>query len=498
MSEYILELKNIVKRFGGVVALDHVELKLRPGEIHALMGENGAGKSTLVKVITGAHMPDEGEIIFEGKKVSIISTSQSQAMGIEAIYQHDTSFRDLTVAENIFMERPITNRLGMYRWNEMYKQARQILAPFTDTIDVKSPMSALSVAQRQLVAIAKAISHEARILIMDEPTSSLTRNECEELYRIAEELRDKGIAIILITHKFEDMYRLASQVTVFRDSRFIGSWPLKEITQDQLVEAMVGRKLTQMYPTKTARISDEVVFEVRHLSSTGYFHDISFSVRKGEIVALTGLVGAGRTEVTQSIYGILPLTEGEILVEGKKVKIRTSSDAVRHGIGLVPENRQEDGLFQKLPLYVNITSASLKKFIRHGAMNREKEKSGACEAADKLSLKARDILAFPPSLSGGNQQKVVLAKMLCCDLKILILDEPTKGIDVGAKYQLYEIMNELACQGYGILMISSEMPEVLGMADKVVVMKGGRITASFDDMKDVTSEKILEASVLSK
>ena len=497
MSEYILELKNVVKRFGGVVALDHVHFSLRPGEIHALMGENGAGKSTLVKIITGAYHPDEGEMFFEGKPVHIKETRESQKLGIGAIYQHDTSFGALTVTENIFMERPIVNKLGMLDWKAMHKRAREILAPFTDTIDVKKTMDTLSVAQQQIVAISKAISHDAKVLIMDEPTSALTNSECEQLYQIAESLRDKGIAIILITHKFEDMYRLASQVTVFRDSKYIGSWGINEISEENLIEAMVGRKLTQMYPTKTAVIQDDVVLEVKDLCSVGYFHDVSFKVCKGEILALTGLVGAGRTEVSQGIYGILPITSGKIYVDGKETRIRNSSDAIRAGIGLVPENRQEHGLFNRLPIFMNITSAALKKFTTHGAMNRNKEKAAASETSQRLLLKARDILAFPTTLSGGNQQKVVLAKMLCCDLKVLILDEPTKGIDIGAKYSLYEIMNELAAQGYAIIMISSEMPEVLGMADRVVVMKSGTITGEFDDMATVTSEQILAASVLS-
>lgn len=497
MSEYILELKDVVKRFGGVVALDHVSFRLRPGEIHALMGENGAGKSTLVKIITGAIMPDEGTMIYDGDVVAVRNTRESQKYGIEAIYQHDTSFRQLTVAENIFMEQPIVNKLGFYNWHQMYQKAQKILEPFTNTIDVKSTMSSLSVAQQQLVAIAKAISRDAKILIMDEPTSALTNNECEELYRIVESLRDRGIAVLLITHKFEDMYRLASQITVFRDSKYIGSWGINDISQQELIEAMVGRKITQMYPKKKAVISEEVVFEAQHISSMGYFHDISFHVRKGEILALTGLVGAGRTEVSQGIYGVLPITEGRILMNGREVRIRNTSDAICAGIGLVPENRQDHGLFNRLPLYINITSAALKKYTKRGSMNKELEKAGACESAERLLLKARDILDYPTSLSGGNQQKVVLAKMLCCDLKLLILDEPTKGIDVGAKYQLYEIMDELAAQGYAIIMISSEMPEVLGMADRIIVMKGGRVTGRFDDMKEVTSEKILEASVLS-
>ena len=482
MSEYILELKDVVKTFGGVTALNGVHFQLKQGEIHALMGENGAGKSTFIKVITGVHQPDSGLMLLEGEKITLRSTEDSAKLGIAAIYQHVTAFPDLSVTENIFMGQEIKNKLGIYNWKLMTKRAKELIEPLSKNIDVSKPMSTLSVAQQQLVEIAKALSRDARILIMDEPTASLSRRECEELYQIAERLRDEGVSIIFITHKFEDMYRLATRVTVFRDSQYIGCWDVDKISNQKLIGEMVGRELTQMYPPKHAKIGD-VVMKVNNISKEGYFKDVSFDVRKGEILALTGLVGAGRTEVCQNIFGIMTPDSGSIELEGKEVKIKSPIDALKLGIGLLPEDRQTQGLINELPIYQNVTSADMSKFIKAG-----KRDESAAEAI------AKDISAPPSSLSGGNQQKVVFAKLLNCDLKVLILDEPTKGIDVGAKYSIYEIMNELTANGYAIIMVSSEMPEVLGMADRIVVMRNGRVAGQFDT-EGTTQEMILEASL---
>lgn len=496
MSEYILELKNIVKTFGGVTALQDAQFQLKKGEVHALIGENGAGKSTLIKVITGVHQPDSGIMILDGDETSFQSTKDSQRLGIAAVYQQSTSFAHLSVTENIFMGQEKMTRFKTYNWSEMNKEARELLALLGSNIDVNKRMSSLSVAQQQMVEIAKALSREARIIIMDEPTSALTSSECKELYNVVKGLRDRGISIIFITHKFEDMYEVASHVTVFRDGGYVGSWGIEEISNSDLIEAMVGRKLDQLYPEKTAKLG-EVVLEVENLSSLGYFNDISFNVRKGEILALTGLVGAGRTEVALTICGILNRSAGTIKMEGKELNIRNSNQALEHEIGLLPEDRHEQGLLDELPLYKNITAATLHKFIKRGALDTEKEKKVASELGAKLNLKARDILDFPTSLSGGNQQKVIFAKLLNCDLKVFILDEPTKGIDVGTKQSIYKIINELAESGYAIVMISSEMPEVLGLADRIVVMQSGRVTGMFD-AKDATQEKILKASILQK
>ena len=495
MSDYILELKDVVKTFGGVTALGGVHFQLKKGEIHALMGENGAGKSTFIKVITGVHQPDSGLMLLEGEKVTPRNTEDSAKLGIAAIYQHVTAFPDLTVTENIFMGQEIKNKFGFYNWPEMRKRAKELIAPLSKNIDVNKPMSALSVAQQQLVEIAKALSRDARILIMDEPTASLSKKECEELYQIAERLRDEGVSIILITHRFEDMYRLATRVTVFRDSQYVGAWDVDGISNEELIKHMVGRELTAMYPEKTATIGD-VVFKVNNISKEGLFKNVSFDVRKGEILALTGLVGAGRTEVCQNLFGILNPDEGYFELEGQKIDIKNPGVALKAGIGLLPEDRQKQGLINELPIYQNVSSANMDKFIKGGALNEQAEISTAIELCQKIQLKASDISAPPSSLSGGNQQKVVFAKLLNRDLKVLILDEPTKGIDVGAKYSIYEIMNELATNGYAIIMVSSEMPEVLGMADRVVVMRNGRVSGIMDN-KELTQEMILEHSLKS-
>lgn len=497
MSDYILELNDVVKTFGGVRALNGVHFQLKKGEIHALMGENGAGKSTFIKVITGVHQPDSGLMTLEGEKITFRNTSDSAKMGIAAIYQHVTSFPDLTVTENIFMGQEIKNKFGVYDWKAMHQRAKELIEPLSKEIDVKKPMGTLSVAAQQLVEIAKALSRDARILIMDEPTASLTRNECLELYRITKELRDKGVSIIFITHRFEDMYELASRVTVFRDSTYVGTWDVDGITNQDLVKAMVGRELTAMYPEKTAKIGD-VVLEVDDISKEGYFKNISFNVRRGEILALTGLVGAGRTEVCQTIYGIMTPDSGEIRLEGKKINVKSPIDALKLGIGLLPENRQTEGLVNELPIYQNVSSATMEQFVKKGQLDVDAEMENAITLCKKIQLKANDITAPPSSLSGGNQQKVVVAKMLSSEQKVLIMDEPTKGIDVGAKYSIYEIMNDLACRGYAIIMVSSEMPEVLGVADRVVVLKGGRVTGQFDSMENLTQEMILEASLKEK
>lgn len=495
MSEqnYILELKDVVKTFGGVTALAGVQFQLKKGEIHALMGENGAGKSTFIKVITGVHQPDSGIMLLEGERITPRNTMDSAKLGIAAIYQHVTAFPDLSVTENIFMGQEIKNKLGMYDWRQMNQKAKELIEPLSREIDVTKPMGSLSVAAQQLVEIAKALSRDARILIMDEPTASLTANECEELYAIAERLRDEGVSIILISHRFEDMYRLATRVTVFRDAQYIGCWDVDKISNQKLIGAMVGRELDQMYPEKTAKIG-ETVLKVENISKEGYFKNISFEVKKGEILALTGLVGAGRTEVCQTIFGIMNPDSGRIVLEGQEVHVKTPVEAFQHGIGLLPENRQTQGLINELPIYQNVSSADMKQFAKANMLDEKAEIQKAIELCQKISLKAKDISAPPSSLSGGNQQKVVFAKLLNCSLKVLILDEPTKGIDVGAKYSIYEIMNELAANGYAIIMVSSEMPEVLGMADRIVVMKSGHVTGEFDN-KEVTQEMIMAASL---
>lgn len=489
MSEYILELKDITKIFPGVIALNRVQFKLRPGSIHALMGENGAGKSTFIKVITGVHKADEGEIWLDGKRVFFKGPKDAQDLGIAAIYQHVTSYPHLTVAENIFMGHEKVKR-GIIQWKEMFVAADELLKELNADFRSDVEMGSLSVAQQQMVEIAKALSMDARIIIMDEPTAALTKRESEELYRITEKLRDNNAAIIFISHRFEDMYRLASEVTVFRDSQYVGTYQVDEITNEDLISAMVGREIKDLFPKPEITLGAEVL-RVEHLSRTGYFKDVSFAVKKGEILGLTGLVGAGRTEVVQTIFGIEKYDEGKIFLEGKEVTIKKPAEAMNLGIGLLPEDRQQQGLILDWGIGDNVTLAEMKRFSRQGIINVKKERETARDLAESVDTKAVTLFDKASSLSGGNQQKVVVAKTLASDLKVIILDEPTKGVDVGAKAEIYEIMGELAGKGYGIIMISSEMPEILGMCDRIIIMCEGRVTGELS-RQEATQEGILK------
>lgn len=494
MSNYVLELKNITKTFPGVKALDQVSFQLKPGEIHALMGENGAGKSTFIKVITGVHQPDQGEIFLKGKKVNIKDPNDSKELGIAAIYQHATSYPHLSVTENIFIgHEKIDPKTKRILWQDMHQEAKEYLEELGAKFDPQQKMSSLSVAQQQIVEIAKAISTNAEIIIMDEPTASLTKTESEDLYRITENLQKIGTSIIFISHRFEDMYRLAERVTVLRDSKYIGTWGVNEVSNQDLIKAMVGREITQMFPSKNAEIGEEI-FRIEKLSRKGYFKDISFSLKSGEILAITGLVGAGRTELCQSLFGIDKYDSGQIYFAGQPVEIYEVETAMKLGIGYLPEDRQEQGLILDWELDKNISLTALDKISQHGFINRSQEKAMAKRLAELVNVKARSIFNLAKELSGGNQQKIVVAKLLTSDLKVIILDEPTKGVDVGAKSAIFKIMADLAAQGYAIIMVSSEMPEVLGMGDRILVMRNGEITAEMT-ATEADQEKILAAAM---
>ena len=492
MSEPILELRGITKIFPGVKALDNVQFSLRPGEIHALMGENGAGKSTFIKVIMGVHQAEEGEMFLDGKPVRFKSTREAQKAGIAAIYQHVTAYPHLSVAENIFTGH-LKKKYGIVQWKEMYQEADALLAELNADFNAKVLMGNLSVAQQQMVEIAKALSLNARIIIMDEPTAALTKRESEELYRITRKLRDEGKSIIFISHRFEDMYALASKVTVFRDAKYIGTYDVDGITNADLIKAMVGREISDLFPKPKVELGEEIL-RVENLCRTGYFKDVSFSVRKGEILGLTGLVGARRTEVVQTIFGAEKLTSGKIFFEGKEVKIKNPTEAMELGIGLLPENRQIEGLILDWGIGRNITLTELKRHVNVLFLDEKQENVTSKDLAEQVDTKAVSVFDKASSLSGGNQQKVVVAKALGSDFKVLILDEPTKGVDVGAKAAIYEIMGELAQEGYAIIMISSEMPEILGMSDRIIVMCEGRVTGELQ-RGQATQEKILELAM---
>ena len=492
MSEYILELKDVVKTFGGVKALNGVHFQLKRGEIHALMGENGAGKSTFIKVITGVHQPDSGIMLLDGEQVTLRNTTDSAKLGIAAIYQHVTAFPDLTVTENIFMGREIKNKFGFYDWKTMRQRAKELIQPLSAEIDVNKPMGNLSVAEQQLVEIAKALSCDARILIMDEPTASLTRNECLQLYRIAKDLRDKGVSIIFITHRFEDMYELATRVTVFRDSTYVGSWDVDKITNADLVKAMVGRELNSMYPEKTAKIGD-VVLEVDNISKEGYFKNISFNVRKGEILALTGLVGAGRTELLETIFGIRTRAEGNVIYDGKVMNFSSPKDAMDHGFALITEERKANGLFLKGDITFNTTIANMKHYKSGIALSHDKMVRATAEEIKIMHTKCMGPDDMISNLSGGNQQKAIFGKWLERSPSVFMMDDPTRGIDVGAKYEIYELIINMAKQGKTIIVVSSEMPEILGITNRIGVMSNGRL-AGIVNTKETNQEELLRLS----
>lgn len=492
MSDYVLELKGITKIFPGVKALNNVQFQLKKGEVHALMGENGAGKSTFIKVITGVHKAEEGEMFLDGQKVDFKGPRDAQAAGIAAVYQHPTSYPDLSVAENIFMGHEIIKN-GMIQWKKMNEEATKLLEQLNADFKATDEMGALSVAQQQMVEIAKALSTNARIIILDEPTAALTKNESEELYRIVDKLKEDGVSIIFISHRFEDMYRLASRITVFRDSQYIGTYNVDGITNADLIKAMVGREIKDLFPKPEVQIGAEML-KVEGLSRMGYFKNVSFTVHAGEIVGLTGLVGAGRTEVVESVCGITKPDEGKVYLEGKPVQIKQPSDAMKQGIILLPEDRQKEGLIMTWGLGRNVVLPTMGKYAKSGFNDEKKEREISKELLEEVDTKAVTIFDPASSLSGGNQQKVVVAKALGQEMKVVIMDEPTKGVDVGAKAEIYQIMGDLAKQGYAIILISSEMPEILGMSDRIIVMCNGKVTGELK-RGEATQEGILELAM---
>jgi rhamnose transport system ATP-binding protein len=492
MSETILRMTNISKSFAGVHALRGVQFDLRPGEVHALLGENGAGKSTLVKVMTGVHQPDGGEIYLNGVQVHFSDARQSRQAGIAAIYQELSLFPDLDVAENIFAGRQPTAAAGRIDWRNLYSQANQLLDSLGVQIDLRQKARNLSIAQQQMVEIARALSVNARILIMDEPTSSLTLNEVDDLFRIARHLREEGTAIVFISHRLEELFELADRVTVLRDGAYVDTRPMTGVTRDELIRLMVGRTITNLFPKQEVQ-AGEVVLKVENLARSGVFQDVSFELHKGEILGMAGLIGAGRTDVANAIFGINPPTSGSIQIEGQEVNIQSPHQAIELGLAYVPEDRQRHGLILPMSINANISLPMLVNYAWHGWLRDKVERKTSFEAAIQMDVRASSIWQKARELSGGNQQKVVLAKWLSTNPRILILDEPTRGIDVGTKAAVHALMSKLAAEGKAILMISSELPEVLGMSDRIIVMHEGRITGLFT-RAEATQEKIMTAA----
>lgn len=483
MEEYVLEMKEITKVFPGVVALDKVDLNVRPGSIHALMGENGAGKSTLMKCLFGIYKEDSGEIVLEGNKVKIDSSKQALTMGISMIHQELHPIRFRPVSENIWLGRfPL--KFGVVD----HRALERMTAELFERVDLNIPPSILAgelpAATLQLVDIAKAISYDSKIIIMDEPTSSLSENEVEHLFTIIRKLKSEGRAIIYISHKMEEILKISDEVTIMRDGKRVGTWPSSELTTDLIIKRMVGRDLTDRFPVKNYKPDHkEVALEIDSLTSANprSFKDISFTLYKGEILGIGGLVGAQRTELVESIFGLRPLESGVITKDGKQVTIKNVRAAKANHIALLTEERRQSGIFGVLPVLDNVAIANQANFSRGGVLKERERYKASLEATQKLSVKTPSLATWMENLSGGNQQKVLFARWLLTNPDILILDEPTRGIDVGAKYEIYTIMHDLIADGKSIIMISSEMPELLGIADRIMVMCNGRISGFLED-----------------
>ena len=496
MSEFLLEMRGVCKSFPGVKALDHAQLRLRPGTVHALMGENGAGKSTLMKCMFGIYKMDEGEILFHGEKVTIHDPMEALKMGIAMVHQELQPIPARTIGENIFLGRyPIKKVLGLIPTvdhKKMYEDTAALLKRVRMDFDPKAQLSSLSVSQMQSVEIAKAVSANCKVLILDEPTSSLTQNEVEALFRIVDDLKAEGVAIVYISHKMDEILRISDEVTIMRDGQYIGTWEAKELTTDMIISRMVGRELTNLYP-KRENVPGEVVFSVENFTSINpkSFRNVSFELRKGEILGVGGLVGAQRTELMEGIFGTRSHTTGKITFHGKELKINRPKDAIDQGVAMLTEDRRQSGIMGVLSIADNISIASLKKYVDGGIMlNSKKIEQLVQDNVQKMNIKTPSSKTLIQSLSGGNQQKVLIGRWLANDPEVLILDEPTRGIDVGAKYEIYCIIAELAKQGKSIIMISSEMGELIGMSDRIMVMCDGKVTG-FIDSHDATQESVM-------
>lgn len=493
VEDAVLKMRGIRKAFPGVVALDEVDFQLHRGEVHALLGENGAGKSTLIKILTGAYIRDAGEILLDNESVALNGPADSQAMGISCVYQEFDLVPHLSVAQNIFLGKEPERFLGVIDGRELRGRARKLLQDLGIDLNPDSPVRTLSVAQQQMVEVAKAIAVQARILIMDEPTSALTHGEAQELFAAIRRLRNRGTGIIYITHKLEELFEIADSYTVLRDGRLVGSGRVSDVSVRELIRLMVDRDIQDHFP-RAAPPPGEELLRVEKFSRKNHFEDVTFTLRRGEILGLAGLLGAGRTALARSLFGADPFDSGRILVRGGQVAIRSPGAAIRRGMGFLTEDRKGQGLILILSVLSNISLPSLTRISRLGVVDGAAEKSMAERFIRKLRIKTPGSGQKALYLSGGHQQKVVLSKWLAREAEILIFDEPTRGIDVASKVEIYQFMNRLTEQGAGILMISSEMPEVLGMSDRVVVMHQGRIRAELN-AKETNQEAILRAAL---
>jgi rhamnose transport system ATP-binding protein len=473
-------------------ALDDVSFTLHPGEIHGLVGENGAGKSTLIKIMTGIYRPDRGEILLDGEQVQIHNSQQAQAHGIAAIYQEPMVYPDLNVAENIFISH--RDRGPFVRWGKMYKDAEAILSKFDVKLDVRMPARGLTLASQQTVEIAKALSLDVRVLIMDEPTASLSAHEVRQLFRIVRSLRDQGVAVLFIGHRLEEVFEISDRVTVLRDGKWISSTPRDVVTSEQIIRDMVGREIEDFFAKREAERGEQLV-SVRGLCEEAVFHDINFDVYRGEVLGFAGLIGSRRTDVALSLFGVEPADSGEIRLGGQVQRIRSPEQALELGIAYVSEDRRQLGLVMPMSIITNISLPMLRRYLTPLGLVRKREETKTAEAfRERLSIRTPSVRVEVDKLSGGNQQKVMLSKWLNAEPALLILDEPTRGIDVGAKAEVHHMINDLAAQGLGIILISSDLPEVLAMSDRIFVMREGRQMGVFD-RSEATQERIMTAAM---
>lgn len=491
-SPYILEMRNVSKTFPGVKALDQINLRVKRGSVHALMGENGAGKSTLMKILYGIYIPDEGgELILDDKSFKPGRPIDAIRRGLTMVPQEISPAANLTIADNFYLGREITKGKFFLNQKAMNEQASAILKELGVPMDVTEKMSDVSVAKAQLVAIATAVSNDAKVIIMDEPTTALTENEVDQLYRIIETVKARGIAIIFISHKLDEVFRVSDEITVIRDGQYVDTKPTKEVTKEQLISMMVGRDMSEMFQRERFELSDEIVLEIKHFTREGKYQDINFAVRKGEIFGIAGLVGAGRSEIVEGLFGYKPADSGEIYIKGEKAIINNPLDAMKHKIGFVTEDRKLTGLFLNLSITDNMIMPEMSPYLENFLVSVARAQKTANEQKTKLKIKAPNVDVITNNLSGGNQQKVLLARWLLLEPEILILDEPTKGIDVGAKAELYKLMVELSKQGKTIIMITSDMLELLSMSDRVMVMHEGHQVGIIPHT-ELTQERVLE------
>ena len=488
----ILEIRGVAKRFDATQALEDVSLSLHAGEIHALLGENGAGKSTLIKIITGVHQPDSGQILLGGQPVTIRSAAEAQRLGVAAIYQEPLLFPDLNVAENIFISHQ--DRGAVVGWREMFREAEKILAELGMTLDVRKPARGLTLAAQQSVEIAKAISLNVRVLIMDEPTASLSAHEAQELFKLVRDLKRQGVAILFVSHRMEEVFEIADRITVFRDGRLISTRTRLEATPQRAIADMVGREI-DLTKARTTCARKDVVLSVADLGRQGVFEGVNFDLHRGEVLGFAGLIGAGRTDVGLALFGIEPATSGRILLGGKPVTVRTARDGMSLGIAYVSEDRRQLGLVLPMSIFANITLPVLRRYLsRLGLVRTGLERRTADTFRDRLAIRTPSVDLEVAKLSGGNQQKVMLSKWLNTNPSVLILDEPTRGVDVGSKAEVHAIIGQLAAEGIGVIVISSDLPEVLVLSDRVLIMREGRQMAILD-RAEANEETVMTAAM---